>query len=175
MKWRSDLGVSPNYSPWTSHAGFKGLGLPTGQGRKRVIDLIDLTAMQICKRAKLSPRCGKTAMKQILKDSLVDVSQSHARPSFSNSDGTARCLCTGSELYSFRQDRIVHPRRHLMLQGHPESVIAPNGFTNSDLRAIAGESIALPCLGCLIWAIITTIGFPHAVHQESSSSPSLGN
>ena len=29
LKWRSDLGVSPNYSPWTSQADFKGLGLPT--------------------------------------------------------------------------------------------------------------------------------------------------
>ena len=172
MKWpavsariRSDLELSPGYAPWTSRDPFVGQGLPTGRGRKRVLDLIDLTAVLACKQAKVSHQ-DPAKMKEALKDTLLDYSQSHSRMTFSNSDGVAKCLCTSSELYSYRLDRTLVPFEHLLLQGHHCRTTVPECFGATNMRKMSGESIALPCLGTLIWALHVSVGFPAAEQRN---------
>lgn len=172
LKWptisariRSDLKISPAYSPWTSRPDFSGEGLPIGRGRKRVLDLIDLTAVLACKQAKVSPQDPRQ-MKEALKHTLLDYSQSHSRMTFSNSDGVAKCLCTSSELYSYRLDRTLVPFEHLLLQGHHCRTSVPCQFGATNMRKMSGESIALPCLGTLIWALYVSVGFPAAEQQS---------
>ena len=162
LEVRGMLGVSPNFAPWTSRKEFRGTGLPQGKGKKRVYDLVDISAMQVCKRAGLSAVCSQKTMRHAVKDVILDVSQSHKRPTYSNQAGVARCLCTSSDLYSYKEDRVLEPMEHVLMQGHSSSVVIPESLSSGDVRSIAGESIALPCLGCIIWAIYTSVGFPFA-------------
>ena len=162
IRWRGELEISPNYSPWTQSRLFKGEGICEGKGRKRILDLIDLTAIQIAKRAKKDTLCPRTELAKCLQDTILDVSQSHKRPTYSNREGVARCLCAGSDLYRYSQDRMLRPVEHLILQGHPSTIDVPPNFTARQIKRMAGESIALPCLGLLIWALYTSVGFPAA-------------
>ena len=163
LELRGMLGVSPNYAPWTSRREFQGTGLPQGKGKKRVYDLVDISAMQVCKRAGRPAVCSQKTMQNAVKDVILDVSQSHKRPTYSNQSGVAKCLCTSSDLYSYKEDRVLAPVEHLLMQGHPSSVAIPESFSDGDVKSIAGESIALPCLGCIVWAIFTSVGFPYAI------------
>ena len=168
-KWQADssrirgqFNVSPTYSPWTQSRFFKGEGIGNGKGRKRVLDLIDLTALQVAKRCKKPVLSSRKELATCLQDTILDVSQSHKRQTFSNKEGIAKCLCTSSDLYSYSQDRMLHPLEHLVLQGHPTTVVLPESVTHRQVKTMAGESIALPCLGLLLWSLYTSVGFPAA-------------
>lgn len=178
LKWRAELEVSPGFAPWTGDRAFKGNGVPSSTGRKRILDLIDLAAMECCKRAKKNPRVSRDTMAKIVNKTLVDVSQSHKRRAFSNIDGVASCLCTGSSLYSYSLDRMLMASEHLLMQGHSTSLVIPSSFSKTNVRRIAGESIALPCLGMLIWVLYTSVGFPAAqpmnvIRNSAPSAPWL--
>ncbi len=86
-----------------------------------------------------------------LKDTIVDISQNHARRPLS-SNGVAHTLTTSSKLYSFAQNRLLTGVEHLILQGYPFD-LDPSTLSESDLRTVAGEGIALPCLGVLIMCL----------------------
>eukprot|EP00439_Symbiodinium_sp_Y106_P030818 s7503_g3.t1 len=116
--------------------------------------------MQLWKRARLTVDSPWQSRCDALNDALVDFSQSHGRRPFSNTDGTAHCLTSSSQLYSFRLDRCLLPVEHLFLQGYPVSVAVPEELNDRDVRSIAGEGIALPCLATLIWAVFLYKGFP---------------
>lgn len=158
------MSVSPTFSPWTSRPSFKGLGLPTGKGRKRVVDLIDLVAVQICKKSRTNP-ANPVSLEKCVQNTIVDISQSHSRPTYSNTWGTAKCLCTGSTLYSYQFDRVLSAKEHLLLQGHHAKTRVPPTVSDSELRRMCGESIALPCLGALVWAVALSAGFPAAMRS----------
>lgn len=138
----------------------KGVGVPR---TKRVLDLIDLCAIHRCKKARFTQKEANEA----LKDTILDYSQSHSRRPFSNSDGVARSLTTSSSLYSYRLDRELHPVEHLYLQGFPMpgadgsiGVRIPENMPPTEVKKMAGEGIALPCLAMVIWALFLTQGFP---------------
>ena len=155
LKWRSSLDVPPEFEPWTPgcHARTKNMG-------KRARDLLDCSAMQIWKRSRIGLHSPSEPHNVALKDVLVDFSQSHSRRPYSNTEGTAHCLTTSSQLYSFRLDRCLLAVEHLLLQGYPVNTVVPEGFNDRELRALAGEGIALPCLATLVWAVFLYKGFP---------------
>ena len=155
-KWRGQLDVPPEFAPWTKTFSKKNCG----KMQKRALDLIDCTAMQVWKRAKVPLGAASDSRRDALKDTLLDMSQSHERRPFSNGEDIARCLTTGSWLYSYRLDRVLLPLEHLLLQGYPVSTRIPEKMNDKDVRDLAGEAIALPCLAVVVWALYIHKSFP---------------
>ena len=144
-----------NYMPWTSkhQQGTQGLS-------KRALDLVDCVAMQKWKRARLPARASTELREEVLRDCIVDTSQSHARHPYSSEQGVAHCLTTSSRLYSFRRDRVLLGLEHLFLLGYPMNTKLPETMSENAARSLAGEAVALPCLAVLAWSVFQVKGFP---------------
>ena len=155
-KWRSVLEVPPEFEPWTRHSQ------PTSgqQLGKRALDLMNCSAMQCWKRARVSFQAPLPDRRAILQNTILDLSQSHDRRPFSGETGPVRTLTTSSLLYSFRENRILRPLEHLCLQGYPRSVSVPESFSDRDTRVLAGEAMSLPSLGLVVWSLLVLKGFP---------------
>jgi hypothetical protein len=91
---------------------------------------------------------------------ILDISQSHERKTMTNQAGQAPCLTTSSTLYHFGRPGMVLPFEHLLFQGHRRTVVIPSCMSQGDIRDLAGEGIALPCLGLILWSLYLTKGFP---------------
>ncbi len=88
---------------------------------------------------------------------FVDLSQNPCRQPWTNfSTNVSKCLTTGSSLYSFAKQRLVLPVELLYFQGHPRTITLPDGMSNRSATALAGEGIALPCLGSLVYGLLCT-------------------
>ena len=153
-KWRSQLQVPQNYAPYSAALDTEAAGLGK-RASKRVLDLIDCSVLEICKRHKVT--LGKA--KPYLKNKLLDVSQSHGRRPMSNAEDIAKALTTSSRLFSFDQKRLLCAEEHLALQGYDFDFEVPEAVSASELRKMAGEGIALPCLACILWALRLTQPF----------------
>ena len=160
-KWRAELGLGPDMSPYSSTLKED----PNFKPTKRVLDLLDCTAVQLCvSQNKRIKRFHSKEMEDAVRGSFVDISQSHGRRPFNMPGAAAHTLTTGSQLYSFEHRRVLEPAEHLALQGYPD------GFSASKLRAIAGEGIALPCLALVIWALYLVRPLPIGGQTHSSGS-----
>lgn len=95
-----------------------------------------------------------TAMENI----LVDVSQSHGRRPVSSASGVAHTLTTSSQLFSFKHQRLLTPFQHLLLQGYPDTTELSADHSEADVRNMAGEAIALPSLGIVVWGLFLVKG-----------------
>ena len=152
-KWRAELQVTREYAPFTSKLNMAETGLPlgvTGRPNKRVLDLLDCSAMQVCKRSKKTLK----ECKPELSETLVDISQSHVRRPMSSASGMARALTTSSRLFALGQGRLLKPIEHMMLQGFQSNIHVPAAVSDTALRKMAGEGMALPCLGTVIMAVL---------------------
>ena len=148
--WRGSLEVTQNFSPWTQHRAFKGLGVPRN---KRVYGLVDCCWMQACKRKRL--RLNHTLTEEGLKAGVhkglfVDISQNHIRRPWADSASGLRTLTTSTKLYHFGSDRMLVGKEYLMFQGYGTDV-CPANLSDNDLKNLAGEGICLPCLGHVLW------------------------
>ena len=145
---RKASGWSLSAQPWTT---LKGIQLRGVKRLPRVLDLIDTAWM---------PRTGCAALtaEQVLelrKGFWVDYSQNHDRQPW----GGVRCLTTSTSLYSFERDREVLGIEHIFQMGWAPSEI-PSEMTDSELKDLAGEAQALPCLCCAIYALILAADLP---------------
>lgn len=155
VNFRNRLGISPSFSPWTGRPGFKGAGLSL---TPRVKDLIDCVVAARMKALDLSAKDIEPEMSRI----FLDVSQSLQRNAYSYGDGDRKvhkCLTTSSSLYSFSSDRLITPVELLAFQGFPKSIKIPHSISGNDLKTFVGESMSLPCLATVIWALFVHIDF----------------
>ena len=150
---RKECGVKGDYNPWTSRPEFTGLGLSKAP---RVKSILDGTVIRILNGQRTSRR----TLKNHLKGRYVDVSQSLKRKSFSDANGFARTQTTSTILYSFDQDRVVVGREMLLLQGHSRNFRIPPGVKDTVVKELAGEGMAVPCVGLLLWCLFWTRRFP---------------
>ena len=155
LNLRNKMNVSPTFAPWTSRASFTGAGVNL---TPRVKDLMDCVAASMM-------RAGNLSMAQLpekLKDTILDVSQSHSRKAFTF-EGTHKCLTTSSTLYSYRLDRCILPLETLWWQGYPRCLKIPPGMSAADVKDFAGEGMSLPCLATCLFALIWNVkmGQPH--------------
>ena len=132
-----------------------GLGLHL---TKRVEAILDTVAAQHLGLQNLDLPFGRK--KNMLRDVFCDISQNPKFKAFSNSSGVAPCLATSSTLYSFGGDRMVLPVESLYFQGHSRGIKIPTAMKSSDIKQLAGEGMALPCIGSVIWALYLTKGLP---------------
>ncbi|CAE7208812.1 unnamed protein product [Symbiodinium sp. CCMP2456] len=154
---RETLGISVSSKIWTGKATFQGLGLGLTD---RVQDALDVTAAKI-----LSRKAKNTS--ETLMNTVLDVSQSIARGTFTKQSGVHPCFTTSSELYSYREDRVILGVEMLAILGYPRDMIIPEDFTNRQLKRLAGNTISLPCLGMMLWSF-------QVMRRRNFEAPDMG-
>lgn len=163
-EWKTQLGFPVESRFYTKSKHFFGAGL--NGCSKRVFDLVDCVALDTCKRQKTTLKDAPKA----LEETLLDFSQNHVRRPFSNREGVARTLTTSSQLFSFGLNRVCAPLEHLLLQGYQQDTVIPTSMTPTDVKHMAGEGIALPVLGMVVWSVFLTKGFPLPSSSARSES-----
>ena len=96
----------------------------------------------------------------LLKNVFCDISQNPKFRSCTGPDGVTGCLTTSSSIYSYGKDRMVLPFELMLFQGHRRGLKIPQKMKSSSLRSLAGEGMAVPCLGAIIWSLYLTKGLP---------------
>lgn len=151
---REKYQVSNSYRPWTGKADFKGVGMSK---TNRVLDLLDLVVIEAMKGRTKRTLSEATSF---LKDSYIDVSQSHDRKVVTNRSGVTPTVTTATELYSFNKDRLVLPQEIMRMHGHClEQTRFPAGMSLAEMRRLAGEGMAVCCIGTVIWCVYLTKHF----------------
>ena len=79
---------------------------------------------------------------------FANVSQEVSRKDW----GSAPSLCRGTWAYSFEGDFLFTGPDHLASLGFSSSVAYASGITDSELRDLAGEGFALPCVIAVLYA-----------------------
>lgn len=150
-KWRQNLNVTREYNPFSKLVNLEDCfgEAPT----PRVADLVECAVIQACQAKSVPIRQWRKA----LKGQVLDVSQSHDRRPLSGP--ILRTLTTSSKLFYFDQLRFLQGREHLLLHGYEEEIHTPKNVSDQDLRRFAGEGIALPCLGVVVFALYLTKNF----------------
>lgn len=97
---------------------------------------------------------------ELLKHVFCDISQNPKFRSCTGNDGVTGCLTTSTLLYSYGKDRMVLPFELMLFQGHRRGLKIPQDMKSSSLRSLAGEGMAVPCLGAIIWSLYLTKGLP---------------
>ena len=130
---RAASGIPKNAKPWTTRPAVALRGLPDSE---RVHDLLDTAfAMQ----QRINP-AGSTT-EELVRGLMVDVSVAVQRKPWSTSPPT---VTTRSMLYSFEKDTTLSGHAHMRLMGWPSDRSPAERFSDSDLRALAGESYSVP-------------------------------
>lgn len=146
--------VSNDFCPWTESPSFKGYGLAK---TPRVLSILDGVAIEKSQGKRVTRR----VLKNNLKNTYVDVSQSLPRKAFTNSKGVNRTQTTSTRLYSYENDALVIGKEMLGLHGQPISTMTfPNEIKDNVLHELAGEGMAVPCVGLVMWALFLTAQFP---------------
>ena len=147
---REKLGASNQYKPWTSRSNFKGTGMSK---TLRTLDILDIVFIEALRKEKKF-----LAAQRSLRRTYVDISQSHSRKVVTWQNGITPTVTTSTEMYSFGLDRVITPVEILRLHGHENPVI-PKGMSYRDLKRLAGEGMAVPCIASVIWCIFLTRQF----------------
>ena len=90
-----------------------------------------------------------------LATTVVDVSQNPCRKNFTPEHGTNHTMCTSSMLVHLGKFRTVLPAEMMMWQGHNIAKVKfPAAEPSKAWRVLAGEGMALPCLGTVIFCLL---------------------
>ena len=95
-----------------------------------------------------------------MKGYFVDLSQALERKTFSCQSKALPTMTTSTLLYSYDQDAAVVGRDMLNMQGQPKAVVVPGDIKDHVLRDLAGEGMAVPCVGLIVWCLFLTRQFP---------------
>ena len=96
-----------------------------------------------------------------LSDVYVDFSQNPVMEAYTRpSTGLTGALATSTTLYSYGQDKVFLPPEYMYCQGWKDIVI-PDDMSGDELRHLAGEGMALPCLATMLWSVYLVKGFPY--------------
>lgn len=148
--WRDKLGITPNFNLLDRlNREWKGINQT-----ERVRGLLNLV---VCERTlgdkgSKKKKCTRAAVKKAVQGVVVDISQNPCRRSFTTKEGYVHTLCTGAELVHLSRGTAVTPQENFFLQGHnPHTTVFPSSMSFEDIRKLAGEGMALPCLALCIW------------------------
>ena len=152
--WRDKLNVSPSFAPFDAlQIEIKGIQVLS----KRVKAILNMVVGEKMKDVKI--KASKNVMPK-LKHVIVDISQNPSRRNFTNEQGFAHTMCTSARLVHLGRKRVVTPREMMWLQGHNvKTTVIPEDIDHEDLRKLAGEGMALPCLGLALWCLCLVKGF----------------
>lgn len=156
LRWRSELKISKQYSPWND-LGNSATGIKL---TPRVRQILNMVVAEKIKSLGAKHRTRDRVLARI-KGTVVDISQNPGRKNFTKDEKAMRALTTSSQLYHFGRDCCILPSEMLALQGHnPDRFKVPPSMTPIQVRRLAGEGMALPCLGMIVVSLCLTKGFP---------------
>ena len=155
---RRQLQMTADAAFWSSVRGAKLKGVAKTD---RTRDLIEITAATVA-AAKGTKCITSHTLQEALKNTVLDVSQSHARQSYTNpSTGTHPCLTTSSAWYSYRLDRMIGPHENYLLQGHCRRSMMDGCpvLTGSEFKELAGEGFFLGSLATVLAPVLAIMDF----------------
>ena len=150
--WRFQ-GIPGHDSHPLATAALRGL---RGTSREREVLEVHLMAASLAQGLSLNKADLHTASHNL----TADVSQnlSWLRPDI---PGASSVFCTGSRIYSFKEDRVLLAEELLGAVGWRIPGRQPptcSSLSNHDLQDLVGECMALPCLAAAVWALILALG-----------------
>lgn len=149
-KLRDQLGLSSEHKGWTESHTLHGLPKTA-----RVADFVDIAWAH--RRHNMG---ANTLARDAAKGFWCDPSQAVERKAWGGSPG---CLCATSMSYSYERDLTLSGYDHCKLQGFPGGQCPRKqheangshgtpGFSDEELRDIAGNSFFLPCITTAVYA-----------------------
>ena len=164
VRWAEELRTNVDSTAWTGRHDFKGHGVPN---HPRVRTLLNLTCHQKLQEARLhASGLQQQPLPHVFKEAFLDWSQNPCRRAFSDRCGMLRCLCSSTTLYSYQEDRALFPIEYLRLQGWGFETKIPESC-HGKVREMAGQGIALPCLGTVVWALYLVKGLPSSEESRA--------
>ena len=152
-EWKSKINMPDSVKPWSEE--MVGTGISKTARVKALLDVIAFEKLGVA-QLELSFQEKKRALQNV----YCDLSQNPRFRSYTNGEGITGCLCTSTVLYSYGRDGAVLPLELLRFQGHRRDIVIPEDMSGNQVRDLAGEGMALPCLGTVLWAVYLTKGFP---------------
>ena len=146
------MGVPESFSPWARREDRRLTGVPGFDRAREVLDLAVLQHVGYPLCANLSTQ----ELDEACADLFTDLSQNPARKAFSNQAGVSKCLTSSSVLYTHARDRVVLPLEMMFFQGHTQELKVPRDFSQKALKDLAGQGICLPCLGLIVYCLLST-------------------
>ena len=138
---RSKLGVSSEYSGWTSQAVISLPGVPK---TPRVLDLLNTAWAE---RLQACGGAGNVSTVEARIGFWANVSQAVQRHPY----GTPGTLATSGAWYSFQHDFLLDGQDECQLQGMPR---APTPCLSSNqLHGLAGEAFSVPCVSTFLYSM----------------------
>ena len=130
---------------------------------ERVKAILNLVVADVSSTLRTKSRLTRKNVMKLLQGVVVDISQNPDRRAFTGKNGNLRTLTTSSVLVDLGRSRMLLAKEYLYLQGHsPLTTSIPEHISEVRLRKLAGEGMALPCIGVVIWCIYLTKGFPRS-------------
>ena len=121
----------------------------------RITDCVDICYAVHHKAARELKNTIMTEADEIEEcDLILDCSQSVNRKPWSNH---VRSICSGSLLYLFKADRCLLPEEHLLLLGWPCHKTRTSMLSAGQVRDLAGESMAMPCIATASAALMLNL------------------
>ena len=147
IDWMREMKIPETVaSPWCGQSTL------SREATERVQSLVDCVVW-----AKLGLRSRSMSWSEkteALKHSYVDTSQNHCRRPYTNTQGVTGTLTTSSHIYSFGRDSFILPKELLLWHGHSRAINIPDHVKASQLKALAGEGMSLPCIGSVLWSAL---------------------
>ena len=145
---RDKLGMSAKHAPWTTRPDvFAAKALAP-----RYQDVLDVawTAHVKQQRTAAAANClPPPTDTEMRRGFFVDVGQAVQRRPWHH--GPLRMICQTSFVYSFEADGVIKPAQCLRLQGLGKHLNLAK-LSDCEIRSLAGEGFAWPCVGSALWA-----------------------
>eukprot|EP00439_Symbiodinium_sp_Y106_P033710 s5130_g4.t1 len=149
---RDDFGLSKTFDAVGKVTAWKLCGL---QSNERIMAVLNLAMCSTVKSLKIPKK--PASVRKAARLMLVDVSQNPSRSSYTKLEADSeirhRALCSSTVLVHVGRKRIVTGREMMFLQGHPRCLQVPQQVTLHAMRKLAGQGMALPCVGTCLWSL----------------------
>ena len=147
IDWMREMKIPETVaSPWCGKSTLR------SEASERVQSLVDCVVWAKLGSSNRSMSWGEK--QECLKHTYVDTSQNHCRRPYTNSKGVTGTLTTSSHIYSFGRDSYILPKEMLLWHGHSRAITIPDNVKASQLKALAGEGMSLPCIGSVLWSAL---------------------
>lgn len=162
VEWRDRLEITKDFNPLSRELGkWRLCGL---QSNDRVTSILNLVACEKTKGVKRTIAKIKSSTRK----TIVDVSQNPSRKAFTGKSGVNHTLCSSTIQVHMGLQRQITPREMMFQQGHsPVRTVFPKSMPMTSLRKLAGQGMALPCVGTCLWSMFLAKGFPKPPERDS--------
>lgn len=117
-----------------------------------MLDLLDIITIERLAQLK-SQNIKVASVEDAMDGSFADISQSHARRTYSHRGTKMFTITTSTNLYSFTHDSIILPEEMYTMHGFSRSLSFPSHLTIGQQQNLVGNGMAAPCLAQILSAL----------------------